>query len=313
MLNIIFMGTPDFAVASLEILHKHHNVQAVVTVPDKPAGRGRKIRTSPVKDFAVENNIPVFQPEKLRNDEFTEELEKLKPDLMVVVAFRMLPKSIWSIPKIGTFNLHASLLPQYRGAAPINHAIINGEKVSGNTTFFIDDKIDTGNILLQEEVIIEKDDNAGDLHDKLMTSGAQLVLKTVNSLEKGEITPIPQDDSSILKPAPKIFKEDCLIDWNQNAENIINKIRGLSPYPAAWSKAIYQDKDTSLKIYRAYFQPLDHTKSTGEVNPNSKDFLEVYVNGGVIQISELQPESKKRMSAKDFINGNELNLLKFTN
>lgn len=313
MLNIIFMGTPDFAVASLEILHKHHNVQAVVTVPDKPAGRGRKLRTSPVKDFAVENNIPVFQPEKLRDEDFTAKMQDFKPDLMVVVAFRMLPKSIWSIPNIGTFNLHASLLPQYRGAAPINHAIINGEKVSGNTTFFIDDRIDTGNILLQEKVDICENDNAGDLHDKLMTSGAELVLKTVNSLEKNEITPIPQEESTELKPAPKIFKEDCLLNWNMNTDSIINKIRGLSPYPAAWTKAVYQGKETSIKIYSARFKECEHPNETGMVNPGSKNSVEVYVEGGIIEISELQPQSKKRMNAKDFINGNDLNLLKFTN
>ncbi len=307
MLNIVFMGTPDFAVASLEILHKHHNVQAVVTVPDKPAGRGQKVKTSPVKNFALANNLPVFQPEKLRDEVFTETMQALNPDLMVVVAFRMLPKSIWSIPKIGTFNLHASLLPQYRGAAPINHAIINGETLTGNTTFFIDDKIDTGNILLQEKIKILPEDTAGDLHDKLMLSGARLVLETVNGLEKNSITPIPQNNETELKPAPKIFKEDCQIDWTKSAESIINTIRGLSPYPAAWSKAEYMGKAMSLKIFKASFKPQKHTNKSGSVNPENKQFLEVYVTDGVVQITELQPQSKKRMSAKDFINGTKLN------
>ena len=303
MLNIVFMGTPDFAVPSLEILHKHHHVQAVVTVPDKPAGRGRKLRTSPVKDFALRNNIPVFQPEKLRDENFIRKMQSLKPDLMVVVAFRMLPKQVWSIPRSGTFNLHASLLPQYRGAAPINHAIINGETVTGNTTFFIDDKIDTGNILLQEEIAIEANDTAGDLHDKLMISGAVLTLETVNGLEKGEITPKPQKEAGELKTAPKIFKEDCLIDWNQDAAHITNKIRGLSPYPTAWTKAYYEGNETSLKIFKAGFYPKEHNKTPGKINPENKEFIEVFVRNGIIRLSDVQAQNKKRMKAKDFING----------
>ncbi|MEM8892045.1 MAG: methionyl-tRNA formyltransferase, partial [Bacteroidota bacterium] len=247
-MRIIFMGTPEFSVPSLDILHKNgHEVVAVVTAQDKPAGRGRKIRKSAVKLYAEEEGLKVLQPGKLRDPQFIEALTELNPELMVVVAFRMLPEMVWSIPSIGTFNLHASLLPDYRGAAPINWAIINGEEKTGATTFFIDKKIDTGNLLLQREINIPEDWTAGDLHDDLMVKGAELVLETVQALEAGTVEAKAQDDSLFKNHAPKIFKEDCRIDWNQEAYKVNNFIRGLSPYPTSWTKL----GEKVLKVYKA--------------------------------------------------------------
>jgi methionyl-tRNA formyltransferase len=307
MLNIVFMGTPEFAIPQLEILTKHHNVLAVVTVPDKPAGRGRKLRQSAIKEYADNSGIPVFQPEKLKDPEFISAMQNLNPDLMIVVAFRMLPKEIWQIPKIGTFNLHASLLPQYRGAAPINWVIINGETESGNTTFFIDDKIDTGKILLQEKTKILPDETAGNLHDKLMISGASLILETVNKLESGDINPHKQSEITKIMPAPKIFKNDCLINWNETGENIYNLIRGLSPYPSAWTKVEIKGKTSSIKILGAKFSSQAHEISQGTIRSTNNKTLEIAVRGGFITVTELQLESKKKMTTNEFLNGYNTN------
>ncbi|MEA1873785.1 MAG: methionyl-tRNA formyltransferase [Bacteroidota bacterium] len=310
MLNIIFMGTPDFAVPSLEILHKNHNVLAVVTAPDKPAGRGRKLKASPVKNTAQSLNIPIYQPEKLKDADFVNAMETLAPDLMVIVAFRMLPKIIWKIPKIGTFNLHASLLPQYRGAAPINHAIINGEKITGNTSFFIDEKIDTGNILLQDEIEISDNDTAGSLHDKLKQHGAGLVLETVNKLEANHIEAKPQSSAQIINHAPKIFKTDCEIDWKADGKKIHNKIRGLSPYPGAWSNIRFRDEKSSMKVLNAKFIQQKHNAEIGQIIQSEKDKILVAVKNGIIQITELQIQSKKRLSDTQFLNGYKIDDLK---
>jgi methionyl-tRNA formyltransferase len=249
-MRIIFMGTPDFAVASLKaLIEAGEEVVAVVTGPDKPAGRGQKLHESAVKKFAVSQNIPVLQPVKLRAPEFLAELKSYNADLQVVVAFRMLPELVWNMPEKGTINVHASLLPNYRGAAPINHAIINGEKKSGVTTFLLQHEIDTGNILFSTEVEILDNDNAGDLHDKLMLAGAELLIRTVNAIKKNDIHPIPQDsiDTESLKHAPKIFKEDCLINWENDSVKIYNLIRGLSPYPTAFTHI----DGKVLKIYES--------------------------------------------------------------
>ena len=306
MLNVIFMGTPEFAVPSLRILHEHHNVLA----PDKPAGRGRKINASPVKIAAQSLKLPVYQPDKLKDEDFVNTIQSLNPDLMVVVAFRMLPKIIWQIPKIGTFNLHASLLPQYRGAAPINHAIINGETVTGNTTFLIDEKIDTGNILLQDKVEISDTDTAGTLHDKLMNKGANLVLETVNKLENNSIKAKPQDSKQHINYAPKIFKTDCEINWNHNGISIYNKIRGLSPYPGAWTSIKFRDEKSSMKILNANFIQQEHNLDIGQIIYSEKNTILVAVKNGLIQITELQIQSKKRLSDTQFLNGYSLEDLK---
>lgn len=310
MLNIIFMGTPEFAVPSLEILHKHHNVLAVVTAADKPAGRGRKLKASPVKNTAQSLEIPVYQPEKLKDEAFVNAMQALNPDLMVVVAFRMLPEIIWKMPSIGTFNLHASLLPQYRGAAPINHAIMNGETKTGNTTFFIDDKIDTGNILLQDEIEISENDTAGSLHDKLMLKGADLVLETVNKLESNKIKAKPQNTAQKINYAPKIFKADCEIDWRKDGKIIYNKIRGLSPYPGAWTTIRFRDEESSMKILNAKFIQQKHNEEIGQIIQSEKNKILVAVKNGLIQITELQIQSKKRLSDTQFLNGYKLDDLK---
>lgn len=310
MLNIIFMGTPDFAIPSLELLHKHHNVTAVVTAPDKPAGRGKKLKSAPVKNAALSLDIPVYQPDKMKDEAFINAMKALAPDLMVVVAFRMLPAIIWEIPRIGTFNLHASLLPQYRGAAPINHAIINGEKETGNTTFFIDEKIDTGNVLLQEKIDILETDTVGSLHDKLMISGADLVLKTVNKLETNSIKPLKQNTDLEIRSAPKIFKADCEIDWSLEGKTIYNKIRGLSPYPGAWTNIRFRDKASSMKILNTKFITQNHNAEIGQIIQSENDKILVAVKNGLIQILELQIQSKKRISDTQFLNGYKLEDLK---
>jgi len=310
MLNIIFMGTPEFAVPSLEILHEHHNVLAVVTAADKPAGRGRKLKASPVKNTAQSLGIPVYQPEKLKDESFVNAMQSLNPDLMIVVAFRMLPEIIWKIPTIGTFNLHASLLPQYRGAAPINHAIMNGETETGNTTFFIDDKIDTGNILLQDTIEIAEDDTAGSLHDKLMLKGADLVLETVNKLEANKIKAKPQASVQKINYAPKIFKADCEIDWTKDGNIIYNKIRGLSPYPGAWTSIRFKDEKSTMKVLNAQFIQKEHNETIGQIIHSEKNKILVAVKNGLIQITELQIQSKKRLSDTQFLNGYTLDELK---
>jgi len=302
-LKVVFLGTPEFAKTSLEAIHQsHHQVVGVVTVADKASGRGQKIHQSPVKIYAEENNIPVFQPEKLRNPEFLEELRKLDADVFVVVAFRMMPKVLFEMPKMGTFNLHASLLPDYRGAAPINYAVINGEKKSGATTFFINEKIDEGNILLQQELEILPDENAGSLHDRLMEMGAGLVVKTLDGLAENAIEEKPQPQVEHPKNAYKIFKEDTRIKWDQSSKTIHQFILGMSPYPAAFTTLKIENEEKGLKIFGGKFELSDHGKPAGTLDISKNEF-KIYTQDGVYYPLELQLEGKKRMTVKDFLNG----------
>lgn len=302
-LKVVFLGTPEFAKTSLEAIHQsHHQVVGVVTVADKASGRGQKIHQSPVKIYAEENNIPVFQPEKLRNPEFLEELRKLDADVFVVVAFRMMPKVLFEMPKMGTFNLHASLLPDYRGAAPINYAVINGEKKSGATTFFINEKIDEGNILLQQELEILPDENAGSLHDRLMEMGAGLVVKTLDGLAENAIEEKPQPQVEHPKNAYKIFKEDTRIKWDQSSKTVHQFILGMSPYPAAFTTLKIENEEKGLKIFGGKFELSDHGKPAGTLDISKNEF-KIYTQDGVYYPLELQLEGKKRMTVKDFLNG----------
>jgi methionyl-tRNA formyltransferase len=303
-LKIIFMGTPEFAVPSLEILIQNKiNVVAVITAPDKPQGRGQKILFSPVKECALRYNIPVLQPANLKSPEFLEQLKSFQADLQVVVAFRMLPEVVWRMPPLGTFNLHASLLPQYRGAAPINWAIINGEKETGVTTFFLRHDIDTGSIILQEKETIDEEDNAGTLYERLMHKGSALVLKTVQAIQAGSYQATPQPADLEIKHAPKIFKETCEINWNQPAKQVRDFVRGLSPYPAAWT--IINGKH--FKIYRTTVAKKGHaSENAGEFLTDNKNYLYFKTLDGWISIDELQPEGKKRMTIADFFRGNKL-------
>ncbi|SFA53584.1 methionyl-tRNA formyltransferase [Pedobacter suwonensis] len=299
-MKIVFMGTPDFAVASLDALvQANFDVVAVVTAPDKPAGRGQKLSESAVKKYAVEKGIPVLQPEKLKNPEFIEQLKSYQADLQVVVAFRMLPEVVWNMPPKGTINLHGSLLPQYRGAAPINHAIINGEKESGVTTFFLTHEIDTGNIILSESTPIADNETAGDLHDKLMHIGANLLVKTLKAIEAGEVSEQPQPQSGNLKHAPKIFKEDCKIDWNNPVQMIYNLIRGLSPYPTAFTFL----NDKTLKIFKAEIEHKEPGIVAGGFLTDGKTFLKFAAKDGFIKLLNIQYEGKKRMPIEDFLRG----------
>ncbi|WP_145860521.1 methionyl-tRNA formyltransferase [Pedobacter suwonensis] len=299
-MKIVFMGTPDFAVASLDALVKaNFDVVAVVTAPDKPAGRGQKLSESAVKKYAVEKGIDILQPEKLKNPEFIEQLKSYHADLQVVVAFRMLPEVVWNMPPKGTINLHGSLLPQYRGAAPINHAIINGEKESGVTTFFLTHEIDTGNIILSESTPIADNETAGDLHDKLMHIGANLLVKTLKAIEAGEVSEQPQPQSGSLKHAPKIFKEDCKIDWNNPAQMIYNLIRGLSPYPTAFTFL----NDKTLKIFKAEIEHKEPGIVAGGFLTDGKTFLKFAAKDGFIKLLDIQYEGKKRMPIEDFLRG----------
>jgi methionyl-tRNA formyltransferase len=308
-LRIVFMGTPDFAVGSLDKLCTNNkNIVGVVTTPDKPAGRGQKIQTSAVKDYALSKGLPVLQPEKLKDETFIEQLKALNPDLIVVVAFRMLPEIIWTMPKYGTLNVHASLLPQYRGAAPINWAIINGEKESGVTTFFIEKEIDTGNIILQDRVQISENETAGQLHDKLMETGANLLLKTVRAIEDGNCPKTPQSELikqfKTLNPAPKIFKENCKINWNEPAQKVHNLIRGLSPYPGAWSLlTVSTGKSQVAKIYETEYNIQEHQHKPGSIITDGKTFVKVAVNNGYLNILYLQLEGKKKMPVADLLRG----------
>jgi methionyl-tRNA formyltransferase len=308
-LRIIYMGTPEFAVAPLQqLVEQKCNIVAVITAVDKPAGRGQKLNFSAVKEYALTQNIPILQPESLKNEAFLEELASYKADLQIVVAFRMLPKVVWNMPSKGTFNLHASLLPQYRGAAPINWAIINGDKETGVTTFFIEEQIDTGNIIFQEKVTILPEDNIGTLYEKLMSIGANLVIKTVRAIEANEIKPIPQADIPIenLKPAPKINKETCKIDWNCDAETIHNLVRGFSPYPAAWTELILYDEKTTIKIFSTTVENTSQMLTPGTIITDSKHYLKVACGKGSINITDLQPAGKKRMDASSFLNGHKI-------
>jgi len=301
------MGTPDFAVESLkELVENKYNVVGVVTVADKKAGRGQKIRTSPVKDFAVKNNIPVLQPEKLKDETFLEELKNLNADLQIIVAFRMLPEVVWNMPKLGSFNLHGSLLPQYRGAAPINWAVINGDKETGVTTFFLQHEIDTGNIIDQKTMPISENDNAGIVHDKMMVLGADLVIETVAKICNGTAETKPQSEyfknDITLNPAPKIFKDDCKIDWSEPIKNVYNKIRGLSPYPAAWTELTHTDgTTTTLKIFDT--EIIESENIIGEITSDGKQSIIINGNGGALSIKSLQISGKKRMNTKEFLNG----------
>lgn len=307
--RIVYMGTPDFAVEPLKILFEGGcNIVGVVTVPDKPAGRGQKIQSSPVKIYALDKGLKIMQPEKLKNPDFVAELTTLKPDIAVVVAFRMLPESVWSIPKLGTFNLHASLLPQFRGAAPINWAIINGEKRTGVTTFLIDQEIDTGKIIFSEEVSISDNETAGELHDKLMVIGANLVFKTVKALAENSIKPISQNNliqaNQLIKSAPKIFRETCRIQWDNPLQEIHNLIRGLSPYPAAWTEIIFDDKSTiQAKILGTKLIEKTHDLAVGTIIIEGKNVLNVACNNGFISITEIQLAGKRPMKIGDMVNG----------
>jgi methionyl-tRNA formyltransferase len=302
------MGTPDFAAEVLKAIveAKQHDVVAVVTSTDKAAGRGMKIQLSPVKMYAQEQHLYILQPEKLRDVQFIETLHSLKADIFVVVAFRMLPEIVWKIPPKGTVNLHASLLPQYRGAAPVNWAIINGETQTGVTTFFINEKIDEGNILLSEKVDISNDDNAETLHNKLLDIGKATLLKTLKEIEDGCCKEQKQPMFSDLKLAPKLFKEDCLIDWNKKANQIYNFIRGLSPYPAAFSRYKNTDgEELTMKIFASKIEIITHETPFGKIQTDNKTFLKVACSDGYIYINELQIFGKKRMSIHDFLLGNK--------
>lgn len=299
-LRIVFMGTPDFAVPSLDILVQHnYKIVGVITAPDKPAGRGQQLHQSAVKKYAVEKNLTVLQPEKLKNADFINELKALEPNLFIVVAFRMLPELVWQMPEYGTFNLHASLLPQYRGAAPINWAVINGEKETGVTTFFLQQEIDTGNIILQEKINIEDEDNAGSVHDKLMDIGSQLVLKTVQQIEENSVTEQPQELTT-SKHAPKIYKETCLIDWNKPVLEIHNLIRGLSPYPTAFTHL----DGKVLKIYKSEVI-LRQAHDDKAYLTDNKTYLSFKCANGYLDILELQLEGKKRMKVDEFLRGHK--------
>ncbi len=312
-LSIVYMGTPEFAVAPLDCLLKNgYNIAAVVTSPDKPAGRGLKLNESAVKKYALANNLRVLQPTNLKSPEFVDEIKRIDPSLQIVVAFRMLPEMIWKIPSLGTFNLHASLLPQYRGAAPINWAVMNGETKTGVTTFFINENIDTGNILMQQEAPILPDETAGELHDKLMHTGAELVLQTVKNIESGNYHPTPQqtllNEISSLRNAPKLSKEICHINWNSNADNVFDHIRGLSPYPAAYME-IYSPERIPyyLKVFKAEKEITKHNFKPGQISTNGKTFLSIAVTDGFITLQEVQLSGKKKMHIDEFLRGFPMN------
>ncbi len=306
-MRVIFMGTPPFAVAMLDGIHQSdHELVAVVSSPDRPAGRGRKLKASAVKERALELEIPVLQPEKLRDEGFLKELESYKADVFVVVAFRMLPKLVWQMPKQGTFNLHASLLPQYRGAAPINWAIVNGESETGLSTFFIDEKIDTGALIKQVKMPIGENENAGSLHDRMMPIGAKLVCETLDAIAEGTAKPIKQESSEVIKEAPKIFKEDLKINFQQKAQTIHNLVRAMSPFPATWANMSVPGFDGTVKILET---ALTNTASTGEPGSLIKDGKQLYIATADrnLELLSLQPQGKKRLKALDFLNGQEIN------
>jgi methionyl-tRNA formyltransferase len=303
------MGTPEFAVASLKILIENkYNVVAVVTAPDKPAGRGQQIQQSAVKEFAVYHNLNVLQPTNLKDENFLNELKALKPDLQIVVAFRMLPETVWNLPPLGTYNIHASLLPNYRGAAPINWAIINGEKETGVTSFKLKHEIDTGSILLQEKVAIGDSMNVGELYEVLMQTGADLLLKSVKKIEEGNV--VLTEQNKLLKPggeakhAPKLFKENCKIDWSRSGKSIYNLIRGLSPYPCAWTELNDANGNkTAFKIFAAKFETSNHQLKSGSISTDKKTFFKVACEGGFINITELQMAGKKKLPVSEFLKG----------
>lgn len=307
-LRIVYMGTPDFAVESLRCLVEGgYNVVAVITMPDKPVGRhGSVLQPSPVKQYAVEHGLKVLQPEKLKDEAFVEELRSLKADLQIVVAFRMLPEVVWNMPPMGTFNLHASLLPQYRGAAPINWAVVNGDKETGITTFFLKHEIDTGEVIQQVRVPILEEDNVGDVHDKLMLLGGKLVIETVDNILAGTITSIPQEQMMTdepLRPAPKIFKDTCRINWNQPVSTIYNFVRGFSPYPAAWTELHQNGNVQTLKIFEASKVETPCAHPAGTLISDGKNELKIATADGYLSIKSLQISGKKKMNVKDFLCG----------
>lgn len=306
--RIVFMGTPEFAVASLDaIIKAGFTVTGVVTSPDKPSGRGLQLHSSPVKEFALKNDIPVFQPLKLKDPEFLNELKSLKPDIQVVVAFRMLPVEVWSLPTLGTFNLHASLLPQYRGAAPINWAVINGESKTGVTTFFINHEIDKGSIIYSRETGIGENETAGDVHDRLMEIGAELVVKTIKDISAGSIVTIDQgsiNQNESLKAAPKIFRDDCRINWNNEIQKLHNFIRGLSPYPTAWTELTSESGETlTVKIFQAVPLHEEHRHIPGSIVSDGRNFLKVAGKDGYMKIERIQLQAKKQMKINEFLRG----------
>lgn len=309
-MRIVFMGTPDFAVESLKMLvENNYQVVGVVTMPDKPAGRGHKIQFSAVKQYALEQNLPLLQPEKLKDEGFLRDLRALQADLQIVVAFRMLPEVVWSMPPLGTFNLHASLLPQYRGAAPINWAIINGEKETGATTFFLTHEIDTGKIILQERIKITGEEDAGSLHDKLMVMGAQMVKKTVDLIAEGTADAIDQSafltGDVVLKSAPKLFKDNCRIDLSKSVEEVYDQVRGLSPYPAAWTEILLPGQTETMicKIFKTEKEFADHNFEAGSIHTDGKKFLKIALKDGFINLTEIQAPGKKRMEIGAFLRG----------
>tara|TARA_R110002012_G_scaffold242788_1_gene417202 strand:- start:29623 stop:30576 length:954 start_codon:yes stop_codon:yes gene_type:complete len=303
-LRIVFMGTPDFAVATLEaILTNNYNVVGVITAPDKPAGRGRKIHESAVKQYAQKHGLNILQPTNLKDAEFLKSLHALQANVQVVVAFRMLPEAVWKMPTLGTFNLHASLLPNYRGAAPINWAIMNGETETGVSTFFIDDKIDTGDMILQQSVAITETDTVGTLHDTLMETGSQLVVETLKHLENGTVQTIPQPNTGELKEANKLNRDNCKIDWNDSIDTIHNKVRGLNPYPSAWCYLNNNnDENLEIKIYKTHKEIETHSHTNGSII-TSKKTLKVAVTDGYIFIDELKLPGKRKMAINDLLNG----------
>ena len=307
-LRIVFMGTPEIAVASLQaILQAGYTVVGVVTAPDKPAGRGRKIQLSEVKKFALDQNLRVLQPTNLKSDEFLRELTDLRPDVQVVVAFRMLPRAVWALPPLGTFNMHASLLPQYRGAAPINWAVINGETQTGVTTFFLDEEIDTGRIIDFRQTEIFPHDTAGTLHDRIKTLGAGLVVETLNQIAAATVTTRAQEElinqADLLKKAPKIFRDDCRIDWTRPGREIQNLIRGLSPVPGAFTELGKQEQPLLMKIYEAGVIEESHHLPPGRILSDNKNFIRVSTIDGYIEVKSMQAAGKKRMETPDFLRG----------
>ncbi len=305
-LRIVFMGTPEFAVPSLRALVEGgYNVVGVVTTPDRAAGRGQKIYECDVKREAMRLGLPILQPEKLRDEAFVEAYRALNVDLAVVIAFRMLPQVIWAMPRLGTFNLHASLLPEYRGAAPINHAIMNGDKVTGVTTFLLNEKIDQGAILMQRSVDIGDEECVGELYERLMMLGPELVMESVERLATGDVTPLEQEhiDESTLRPAPKIFKQDCMVDWSRDGASIVNFVRGLSPYPAAWCNLVGEDGERSTaKIFECRFMA-GGSLAVGEIESDNRGYIRVGCSDGVIDILSIQLAGKRRMSVKDLLLG----------